>query len=146
MQQSEEVSPPLLANAQKLQLYRSAREYDGFAPCFARFDRYGQSDCSSSPRLLAVALPCLPTCIRAAKLAIATSERRLICVIPQDQPVTKGSSFADVELAENNANYVKTFDALVGDKGRKHLMPKRGIAIICWCAFVVFRARLEARS
>ncbi|POY76054.1 hypothetical protein BMF94_0777 [Rhodotorula taiwanensis] len=48
-----------------------------------------------------------------------------------DQPVTKGSSFADVELAENNANYVKTFDALVGDKGRKHLMPKRGIAIIC---------------
>ncbi|BGP53465.1 hypothetical protein JCM8202v2_001024 [Rhodotorula sphaerocarpa] len=48
-----------------------------------------------------------------------------------DQPVTQGSSFANGELPGNNANFVKTYDALVGDKGRKHLMPRRGIAIIC---------------
>lgn len=48
-----------------------------------------------------------------------------------EQPVTKGTSFADIELGEGNANYVKTYDVLVGDKGRKHLMPKRGIAILC---------------
>lgn len=46
--------------------------------------------------------------------------------------MTKGTSFADIELGEGNANYVKTYDVLVGDKGRKHLMPKRGIAILCW--------------
>ncbi|KAG0665433.1 hypothetical protein C6P46_006880 [Rhodotorula mucilaginosa] len=28
-----------------------------------------------------------------------------------EQPVTKGSSFADIELGEGNANYVKTMDA-----------------------------------
>lgn len=52
--------------------------------------------------------------------------------------MTKGSSFADIELGEGNANYVKTYDVLVGDKGRKHLMPKRGIAILCWSVALFF--------
>ncbi|GAA6048213.1 hypothetical protein JCM3770_003715, partial [Rhodotorula araucariae] len=43
----------------------------------------------------------------------------------------KGGSFADAELAVNNSNFIKTYDVLVGDKGRAHLMPKRGIAVVC---------------
>ncbi|GJN88094.1 hypothetical protein Rhopal_001050-T1 [Rhodotorula paludigena] len=48
-----------------------------------------------------------------------------------NQPDLKGPSFADAELAVNNSNFIKTYDVLVGDKGRAHLMPKRGIAVIC---------------
>ncbi|GAA5913614.1 hypothetical protein JCM8208_003990 [Rhodotorula glutinis] len=49
----------------------------------------------------------------------------------QNAPDLKGSSFADAELAVNNSNFIKTYDVLVGDKGRAHLMPKRGIAVLC---------------
>ncbi|BGP37448.1 hypothetical protein JCM10449v2_001354 [Rhodotorula kratochvilovae] len=49
----------------------------------------------------------------------------------QNAPDLKGSSFADAELAVNNSNFIKTYDVLVGDKGRAHLMPKRGIAVVC---------------
>lgn len=68
-----------------------------------------------------------------ARLQLRSIELTLLQTLPkQEQPVTKGTSFADIELGEGNANYVKTYDVLVGDKGRKHLMPKRGIAILCW--------------
>ncbi|GAA5973387.1 hypothetical protein JCM11641_003106 [Rhodosporidiobolus odoratus] len=47
------------------------------------------------------------------------------------QPETNGPSFADAELAVNNSQFVKMYQTLYGEKGKLHLMPRRGIAVIC---------------
>lgn len=62
----------------------------------------------------------------------------------QTQPDLKGKSFADTELAVNNSNFIKTYPALVGEKGKLHLMPRRGIALICWCVSGVYSGHGES--
>lgn len=49
----------------------------------------------------------------------------------QTAPDLSGPSFADSSAAENNELFVKTYDTLVGERGKVHLMPRRGIAVIC---------------
>ncbi|GAA6042666.1 hypothetical protein JCM8097_008277 [Rhodosporidiobolus ruineniae] len=46
-------------------------------------------------------------------------------------PDLSGPSFADADAAVNNSQFVKMYPTLVGEKGKLHLMPRRGIAVIC---------------
>ncbi|GAA5868292.1 hypothetical protein JCM8547_002307 [Rhodosporidiobolus lusitaniae] len=47
------------------------------------------------------------------------------------KPDLNGPSYADAEAATANSLFVKTYETLVGEKGKLHLMPRRGIAVIC---------------
>ncbi|GAA6006253.1 hypothetical protein JCM10207_000577 [Rhodosporidiobolus poonsookiae] len=42
-----------------------------------------------------------------------------------------GPSYAASEVAMRNSQFVKMYDTLYGEKGKLHLMPRRGIAVIC---------------